>query len=42
VEDGVLVLSAALAVDGVVRRAELGGDPGHTAELVARVASLLQ
>jgi hydroxymethylbilane synthase len=41
-EDGVLVLSAALDVDGVVRRAELGGDPAHTAELVARVASLLQ
>lgn len=42
VEDGELVLSAALGVDGGVRRAELGGDPQRPADLVARVAAALR
>ncbi|MDQ6856015.1 MAG: hydroxymethylbilane synthase [Candidatus Dormibacteraeota bacterium] len=41
-EDGVLVLSAALGVDGAVRRVELGGDPANPAELVDRVAAALR
>jgi len=42
VEDGALVLSAALGVEGTVRRAELGGDPRRPDELVARVAAALR
>ena len=42
VEDGRLMLSAALGVDGTVRRAELGGDPRRPADLVARVAAALR
>ncbi len=37
-----LVLSAALGVDGTVRRAELGGDPAGVAELVERVSAALR
>ncbi len=42
VEEGALVLSAALGVDGAVRRAELGGDPGRPGELVERVSAALR
>ncbi|MGH7723729.1 MAG: hydroxymethylbilane synthase [Candidatus Dormibacteria bacterium] len=42
VEDGKLVLSAALGVEGGVRRAELRGDPGDPDELVAGVVALLR
>ncbi len=41
-EDGALVLSAALGVDGAVRRVELGGEPGDPDELVQRVAAALR
>jgi hydroxymethylbilane synthase len=41
-EDGALVLSAALGVEGTVRRAELGGDPQRPDELVARVVAALR
>jgi hydroxymethylbilane synthase len=41
-EDGALVLSAALGADGAVRRAELGGDPARPDELVERVAAALR
>lgn len=41
-EDGALVLSAALGGDGGVRRVELGGDPANPDELVARVAAALR
>jgi len=41
-EEGALVLSAALDVDGRVRRAELGGDPARPAELVERVVFALR
>jgi hydroxymethylbilane synthase len=41
-EDGALVLSAALDVDGSIRRAELGGDPQRPDDLVARVAAALR
>jgi hydroxymethylbilane synthase len=41
-EDGALVLSAALGVDGTVRRIELGGDPERPAELVARASAALR
>jgi hydroxymethylbilane synthase len=42
VEEGVLVLSAALAVDGELRRAELAGDSARPGELVERVAAALR
>lgn len=41
-EEGSLVLSAALGGDGVVRRAELGGDPERPEELAGRVAAALR
>ena len=41
-EDGALVLSAALGVDGAVRRVELGGDPAAPDGLVDRVAAALR
>jgi hydroxymethylbilane synthase len=41
-EDGSLVLSAALGVGDTVRRVELGGDPGRPAELVARARDALR
>ncbi|HSP64579.1 MAG TPA: hydroxymethylbilane synthase [Candidatus Deferrimicrobium sp.] len=41
-EEGVLVLSAALGLDGTVRRAELGGDQDCPDELVDRVAAALR
>jgi hydroxymethylbilane synthase len=41
-EDGTLVLSAALGVGGTVRRVELGGDPERPAELVARARDALR
>jgi hydroxymethylbilane synthase len=41
VEDGTLVVSAALGVDGAVRRVELAGHPASPEELVARVAAAL-
>jgi hydroxymethylbilane synthase len=41
-EDSALVLSAALGVDGAVRRVELGGDPAAPDDLVARVAAELR
>jgi hydroxymethylbilane synthase len=41
-EEGALVLTAALDVDGSVRRAELGGDPRRPDDLVARVAAALR
>ncbi len=42
VEEGRLVLSAALDTGGEVRRAELGGDVGNPEELGARVAARLR
>ncbi len=42
VEDGTLVMSAALGVDGALRRVELGGDPRNPVDLVARVAAALR
>jgi hydroxymethylbilane synthase len=42
VEEGALVLSAALGVDGAVRRAELSGDPTRPGELVERVTAALR
>ncbi len=41
-EDGALLLSAALGIDGAVRRVELGGDPASPGDLVARVAAALR
>jgi hydroxymethylbilane synthase len=41
-EEGSLVLSAALGVGDTVRRVELGGDPGRPAELVARARDALR
>jgi hydroxymethylbilane synthase len=42
VEDGALVLTAALDVAGTVRRAELGGDPRHAGDLVDRMVAALR
>jgi hydroxymethylbilane synthase len=42
VEDGALVLSAALGGDGAMRRAEMGGDPSSPDGLVARVSAALR
>lgn len=42
VEEGRLVISAALGGEGTVRRAELAGDPEHPGELVDRVARALR
>ena len=42
VEDGALVLTAALDVDGTVRRAELGGNPQQPGELVDRMVAALR
>lgn len=41
-EQGALVLSAALGVEGTVRRVELAGDPAGPDELVERVAAALR
>jgi hydroxymethylbilane synthase len=41
-EDGALVISAALAEDGTVRRAELAGEPSQPLDLVERVAAALR
>jgi hydroxymethylbilane synthase len=41
-EEDRLVVSAALAVDGRLRRTELGGDPAHPRDLADRVASALR
>jgi hydroxymethylbilane synthase len=42
VEDGDLVMSAALGVDGSLRRAELGGAPSRPGELAERLAGALR
>jgi hydroxymethylbilane synthase len=41
-EEGRLVVSAALAVGDAIRRAELSGDPDRPGELIARVAGALR
>jgi hydroxymethylbilane synthase len=41
-EDGALLLSAALGGDGAMRRAEMSGDASNPADLVARVAAALR
>jgi hydroxymethylbilane synthase len=41
-EDGMMVVTAALAVDGAVRRVEVGGDPARLDSLIDRVVAALR